>query len=153
MATTTNSGSDGDQTPSSGQAPKKSVVQQSSSSSSSIPLSGDGKTPPKATWSPSLSLAPNTKKTYVVDGLGLVPRFRRTTLIEARSAAQSYAVLDGDTYHVVLNLPPGPMANSTTPTMTDVPQQLAGVVAQENVVAAGSGPAAQQYYTSQAHRI
>jgi hypothetical protein len=45
------------------------------------------------------------------------------------------------------------MANPTTPVMTDVPQQLAGVVAHENVVAAGSGPAAQQYHTAQAHRM
>jgi hypothetical protein len=120
-------------------------------STTAIPPSGDGKTAHTAAWSTSLSLAPNTSKTYIVDGLGLFPRYRRTTLLEARSFAQVYTILDGDTYQVVDQLPAGPMANATMPAATAEAEQIAEIGAHENVVAAGNGPAAQQYNATQVH--
>jgi hypothetical protein len=118
----------------------------------SIPPSSDGKTPQTAAWSTSLSSAPDNEKTYVVNAIGLIPRFRRTTLVDARIAGQVYEVLDGDTYEVVTQLPAGPMANATMPAPTGAFQHIAEVVAAETTVATGTGAATEQYNAAQAHR-
>jgi len=144
MATTA-SGSGG-RKPSGGQGSNKGTGHQASSST---PPSGDGKTPQTAAWASGLNTA---TKTYVVNGIGLHPRYRRVGLDEARGNAQVYEILDGDTYQVVTQLPPGPMANASMPAASAVAQQVANVVAQENVVATGGGAAAQQYHAAQAHR-
>jgi hypothetical protein len=122
------------------------------SSPTSVPPSGNGKSPQTAAWSSALTLDPNTKKTYVVDGLGLFPRYRRTTLVDARSAAQVYTVLNGDTYQAVTQLPPGPMANPTMPAATGEAAQIAEIGTHETVVASGTAPAAIQYTETQAAR-
>jgi hypothetical protein len=120
----------------------------------SIPVSGDGKTPETATWSSALSLVPNTKRTYIVNALGLIPRYRRTTVEETRMAAQVYEVLDGDTYQVVSEgqLLAGPVANATMPAPISAFQHMDEVVAAENVVANGTGATTEQYNAAQAHR-
>jgi hypothetical protein len=148
MATAT--GGSGREPLSLSQGPKKNTGHQVPSSST-LP-SGDGKTLQTAAWSPTLSLAPETEKTYIVDGLGLSPRYRRTTLADARMFAQVYMVLDGDTYQVIHQLPAGPMANPTMLTATGIPRQFATIIAHESIVASGSGPASQQYQTMQGHR-
>lgn len=79
-------------------------------------------------------------------------RYRRTILEEARSFAQICTVLDGETYQVVTQLPPGPMANPSVPTARGNDQQIAGIDAQENAVATSGGTAAEQYNAVQAHR-
>jgi hypothetical protein len=149
MATTA-SGSGGHPPPTGGQDPKKGFGHQVSNSS--IPPSGDGKTPKNAAWSSTLRTTSQTTKTYVVDGLGLVPRYRRTILEEARSFAQIYTILDGDTYQVVAQLPPGPMANPSMPTATGIDQQNVNIAAHENVIATSGGAAAEQYNVAQVHR-
>jgi hypothetical protein len=134
---------------SSGQRPPSNS--QISAYSTAIYPSGDGKTPQTAAWSPALSTAFNTSKTYVIDGLGLFPRYRRTILVEARSSAQVYTVLDGDTYQVIDQLPAGSMANATMPAASGETEQIAEICAHENLVASGSGPAAEQYNATQVH--
>jgi hypothetical protein len=120
--------------------------------STNPPPSGDGTSPETSTWSSALFLAPNTTPTFVVDALGLLPRYRRTTLEEARSAAQVYTVLDGNTYQAVQQLPAGPMANPSLPAATGEAQQIAEIAEQESVIAASGGDAAEQYNASQVHR-
>lgn len=116
--------------------------QHSSTTSASIPPSGDGKSPQIATWSPALALDSNPQKTYVINGLGLSPRYRRTTLVEARSFAQIYIILDGDNYETVHQLPAGPMINQTMPTATGTAQQVTEIEEQETSISTGTGPAA-----------
>ena len=144
MATTASGSGSGGRQPSGGS--NKGLGHQASSST---PPSGDGKTPQTATWASGLDTG---AKTYVVNGIGLFPRYRRVNVDEARGNAQVYQILDGDTYHVVTQLPAGPMANPSMPAATAVAQQEASVIAQENIVATGSGAAAQQYHAAQAHR-
>ncbi|KAH3946286.1 hypothetical protein HBH98_056900 [Parastagonospora nodorum] len=117
----------------------------------SIPPSGDGKSPQTATWSPALSINYSAQKTYVVNGLGLVPHYRRTTLVEARSFAQVYTILDGDTYETVHQLPAGPMINPKMPAATSTTQQVTEIEDQETAISTGTGPAADQYNASQAY--
>jgi hypothetical protein len=119
-----------------------------------IPLSGDGKAPATATWSPALYTSPpGPKNTYVVDGIGLFPRFRRTTLVDARSFAQTgYTILDGDTYQVVTQLPAGPMVNPSMLIATGVSQHIVQVADAETALAIGTGQASQQYNAAQVHR-
>ncbi|KAF2133394.1 hypothetical protein P153DRAFT_272050, partial [Dothidotthia symphoricarpi CBS 119687] len=115
------------------------------------PPPGDGKTLLTPAWAPSLRLNPAMHQTYIVDGLGLLPRYFRTTLVDARSWAQLYDIYDGKTYQQVMQLPPGPMINSTLPTTSTEAQQIAGIVAAENALAADHGAAAQQYNAAQVH--
>lgn len=98
------------------------------------PPSGNGTTPQTATWS-TKSFPPGTR-TYIVDALGLTPRYRRVTLDEARAANQVYpVVLDGSTFLPVQLPAGGNMANSQLPPATGMQQQLATVDEHENVIA------------------
>jgi hypothetical protein len=103
--------------------------------------------------SSSIYLPTGPKNTYVVDGIGLSPRFRRTTLVDARSFAQTgYTILDGDTYQVVTQLPTGPMVDPSMPIATGVSQHIAQVADAETALATGTGQASQQYNAAQVHR-
>ncbi|KAF1841985.1 uncharacterized protein K460DRAFT_345404 [Cucurbitaria berberidis CBS 394.84] len=115
------------------------------------PPSGDGRTPATAAWAPAMFSTPGTTKTYVVDGLGTFPRYKRTTVADARSWAQVYTILDGDTYQVVTQLPPGPMANPSMPEAAAIAEQTAAIVAHEHTVATGGGTVAAAYNAQQAH--
>jgi hypothetical protein len=144
MLTTTASGSGG-RKPSGGEkCSKKDSGHQASSSSSSIPPSGNGSTPKTAVWA-SKSYPAGTK-TYVVNGLGLSPRYRRVAVDEARGWAQVYEILDGDSYEVVAQLPVGPMANPSMPAPAAVNQQMATADAQEALIAQGTGPVSDAYH-------
>jgi hypothetical protein len=120
-----------------------------------IPVSGDGNITATSTWSGAIFSAPNAKKTYVVDGVGLSPRYRRTTVDEARGFAQlGYTILDGDTYEVIpeSQIPPGPLSNPSMPAAIGIAAQMEQVVSQENAIATGEGPATDAYVAAQVHR-
>jgi hypothetical protein len=120
-----------------------------------IPLSGGGSTPQTATWSGIMFQPPGIIKNYIVDGVGLYPRYRRTRVDEARDAARlSYTILDGETYEVITEsqIPPGPLGNPSLPPGTAVVAQMQEIAAHENALATGSGPATDAYNALQAHR-
>jgi hypothetical protein len=149
MSTST-SGSGGQQPPPGNQGASKDTGHRFSLS---IAPSGNGLSPSTAAWSPALFTTSSITETYVVDGVGLSPRFRRTTLAEARSAAQmGYAVLNGQTYQVIQQLPAGPMVNPSMPVATGIQQHIGEVVNAENALATGIGQASEQYNAAQVHR-
>ena len=150
MASTA-SGSEGHKPPPGNQDTSKDTAHRAPNKTPTPP-SGDGKTPGTAAWSTALINAPKSDKTYVVNGLGLIPRYRRTTLQEARMADQVYQILDGDTYESVYQLPAGPMINQTMSNATGTAQQVTEIEEQETAISAGTGPAADQYNASQAYR-
>jgi len=116
------------------------------------PPPGNGKTLMTPVWTPALHLNPSTRQTYIIDGLGLSPRYFRTTLADAHSWAQTYDVYDGSTSQCVLQLPPSPMANPSMPAASAEADQTAGIVAAEKEIASGWGPVGQQYNAIQIHR-
>jgi hypothetical protein len=78
-------------------------------------------------------MASNTRKKYVVDGLGLFPRYRRTTLVEARSFAQIYTILDGETYQVLDQLLSSTMILKST-TVTHSSQRRVKMVSSDGYI-------------------
>ncbi|KAI4700783.1 hypothetical protein J4E81_003747 [Alternaria sp. BMP 2799] len=119
-----------------------------------IPLSGDGSTPQKAAWASIMFQPPGTTKNYIIDGVGLFPRYRRTRVDEAREYARlSYTILDGETYEVIpeSQIPPGPIGNPSMTPATGIVAQMQEIVAHENALATGSGPATDAYNALQAH--
>jgi hypothetical protein len=95
------------------------------------------------------------KKAYIVDGVGLSPRYRRVTVDEARDFIRhAYTVLNGETHEVVTaaQSPSSPLDNTSMPTATAVPAQLLAVEAQENRIATGSGAATETYNAAQVPR-
>ncbi|KAI4644779.1 uncharacterized protein J4E78_009598 [Alternaria triticimaculans] len=119
-----------------------------------IPLSGDGSTPQKAAWAGIMFQPPGITKNYVVDGVGLFPRYRRTRVEEAREYARlSYTILDGETYEVIpqSQIPPGPIGNPSMPPAAGIVAQMQEIVAHENALATGSGAATDAYNALQAH--
>lgn len=120
-----------------------------------IPLSGDGSTPQKAAWTSIMFQPPGITKNYVVDGVGLFPRYRRTRVEEARDYARlAYTILDGETYAVVpeAQIPPGPLGNPSMPSAAGIVAQMQEIVAHENALATGLGPATDAYNALQVHR-
>ncbi|KAI4626372.1 uncharacterized protein J4E87_004874 [Alternaria ethzedia] len=119
-----------------------------------IPLSGDGSTPQKAAWAGIMFQPPGITKNYVVDGVGLFPRYRRTRVEEAREYARlSYTILDGETYEVIpeSQIPPGPIGNPSMPPAAGIVAQMQDIVAHENALATGSGAATDAYNALQVH--
>ncbi|KAI4930925.1 uncharacterized protein J4E92_004759 [Alternaria infectoria] len=119
-----------------------------------IPLSGDGSTPQKAAWAGIMFQPPGITKNYVVDGVGLFPRYRRTRVEEAREYARlSYTILDGETYEVIpeSHIPPGPISNPSMPAAAGIVAQMQDIVAHENALATGSGAATDAYNALQVH--
>ncbi|KAI4945615.1 hypothetical protein J4E91_007958 [Alternaria rosae] len=137
----------------------KSVDKNTSHSTSSypnlkVPLSGDGSTPQSAAWSGVMFQPPSITKNYVVDGVGLFPRYRRTRVDEARDFARmSYTILDGETYEVIpeSQIPAGPLGNPSMPPAAGIVAQMQEIAAHENALATGSGPATDAYNALQAH--
>jgi hypothetical protein len=120
-----------------------------------VPLSGDGKTPQTATWSGVMFHGPITKKTYVVNGVGLEPQYRRTNVDEARDCMrQGCNIMDGETYEPVTQtqIPPGPLGNPSMPASHGIDAQMQEVIAHENTIATGSGAATEAYHAAQVHR-
>jgi hypothetical protein len=120
-----------------------------------VPLSGDGKTPQTATWSGVMFHGPIIKKTYIVNGIGLEPQYRRTNVDEARDfMRQGYKIMDGETYEPVTQaqIPLGPLGNPSMPASHGIDAQMQEVIAHENAIATGSGAATDAYHAAQVHR-
>ncbi|KAK1911505.1 hypothetical protein P3342_012806 [Pyrenophora teres f. teres] len=120
-----------------------------------IPASGDGRSPETAVWSGALSSVLEVKETYVVDGIGLQPRYRRTTMDEARDFARlGYMILDGERYEMVApaQIASGPLSNPSMPAVAAaIEAQMADVITQEGIIATGSGAATDAYNAAQLH--
>jgi hypothetical protein len=141
--------------PPGGKGPSKDTDHAAPSLKANIPLSGDGKTAQTAMWSSDMFRVLGPKKTYIVDGVGLSPRYRRVTVDEVRDFIRhAYTVLDGETHEVITaaQIPSSPLGNPSMPTATAVPAQLLTVEAQENLIATGSGAVTEAYNAAQVHR-